>query len=116
MTVFSLVLARPLSKIFVGYDKELLNMTVQGFIVYCFSFLLSGFNIFGSSFFTALNNGIVSAAISFLRTLAFQVMAVMVLPLFFELNGVWFAVIAAEMLSLIVVFIFIKKMQPKYKY
>jgi len=116
MTIFSILLAKPLSQIFVGYDEELLSMTVRGFIIYCFSFLLAGFNIFGSSFFTALNDGLVSAIISFLRTLLFQVLAVMVLPLLLELDGIWFSIIAAELLSFIAVIIFIKKMQPKYKY
>ena len=116
MTVISILLAKPLSMIFVGYDKMLLDMTVRGFIIYCFSFLLAGFNIFGSSFFTALNNGVVSAVISFLRTLLFQVVSVLVLPIFLKLDGVWLSIIAAEALSLAVVFIFIKKMQPKYKY
>jgi len=116
MTIFSILLAKPLSQIFVGYDEELLSMTVRGFIIYCFSFLLAGFNIFGSSFFTALNDGLVSAIISFLRTLLFQVLAVMVLPLLLELDGIWFSIILAELLSFIAVIIFIKKMQPKYKY
>ena len=116
MTIISLFLARPLSHIFVGYDKELFEITAKGFIIYCFSFLLAGFNIFGSSFFTALNDGLVSAVISFLRTLLFQVLAVMILPIFLKLDGIWLSIIVAEFLSLIVVFIFIKKMQPKYKY
>ena len=116
MTVVSLLLARPLSRIFVGYDRELLDMTVRGFVIYCFSFLIVGFNIFGSSFFTALNDGLVSAIISFLRTLLFQVVSILVLPLLFGLDGIWFAVIMAEGLSLFAVIIFLKKMQPKYKY
>ncbi|MBE7032603.1 MAG: MATE family efflux transporter [Ruminococcaceae bacterium] len=116
MTIISVLLAKPLSEIFVGYDKNLLSMTVRGFIIYCFSFLLAGFNIFGSSFFTALNDGLVSAIISFLRTLLFQVLAVIVLPLLFGLDGIWFSIILAELLSFVAVIIFIKKMQPKYKY
>lgn len=116
MTVSSILLAKPLSGIFVGYDKELLDMTVRGFIIYCFSFLLAGFNIFGSSFFTALNDGVVSAIISFLRTLLFQIAAVLLLPVFLKLDGIWLSIIAAEALSMAVVFLFIKKMQPKYKY
>lgn len=116
MTLVSILLAVPLSKIFVGYDKDLLAMTVRGFIIYCFSFMLAGFNIFGSSFFTALNNGLVSAIISFLRTLLFQVVAVLVLPIFLKLDGIWLSIIAAEALSFMVVLIFIKKMQSKYGY
>ena len=116
MTVISVLFAKRLSEIFVGYDKNLLSMTVRGFIIYCFSFLLAGFNIFGSSFFTALNNGLVSAIISFLRTLLFQVVAVMVLPMLLGLDGIWFSIILAELLSFIAVIIFIKKMQSKYHY
>ncbi len=116
MTVISILFAKRISEIFVGYDKNLLSMTVRGFIIYCFSFLLAGFNIFGSSFFTALNNGLVSAIISFLRTLLFQVVAVMVLPMLLGLDGIWFSIILAELLSFIAVIIFIKKMQSKYHY
>ena len=116
MTVISLLLAKPLSKIFVSYDKALLDMTIRAFTIYCFSYLLVGFNIFGSSFFTALNNGLVSAIISFLRTLLFQVVAILVLPILFGLDGVWAAVIVAEALSLIVVLFFIIKMRSKYNY
>ena len=116
MTVISLILAKPLSSVFVGYDKSLMDITMRGFIIYCFSFLLAGFNIFGSSFFTALNNGLVSAIISFLRTLLFQVVAVLILPVFLKVDGVWLSVIVAELLSLTVVFICIKKLQPKYHY
>jgi len=72
------VLASPLSQIFVGYDKELFEMTKRGFYIYTLSFLITGFNIFGSAFFAALNDGVVSAVISFLRTLLFQVVAVLV--------------------------------------
>ncbi len=116
MTVVSLILAKPLSAIFVGYDKALLDITVRAFTIYCFSFLLVGFNIFGSSFFTALNDGLVSAIISFLRTLLFQVIAILILPVLFGLDGVWAAVIVAEALSLIVVLWFLIKMRSKYKY
>ena len=116
MTVISLLLAKPLSRIFVSYDKALLDMTIRAFTIYCFSYLLVGFNIYGSSFFTALNNGLVSAIISFLRTLLFQVVAILVLPVLFGLDGVWAAVIVAEALSLIVVLFFIIKMKPKYNY
>lgn len=116
MTTTSLSLAKSLCRIFVGYDRMLFDMTVRGFIVSCFSFLLAGFNIFGSAFFTALNNGLVSAIISFLRTLLFQVVAVLILPEFFGLSGVWFSIIAAEMLSLLVVTLFIISKKSTYNY
>ena len=116
MTTASLSLAKPLSKIFVGYDKVLFDMTVRGFTVFCFSFLLAGFNIFGSAFFTALNNGLVSAIISFLRTLLFQVAAVLILPEILGLDGIWISIIAAELFSLLVVTLFIIKKKSTYNY
>ncbi|MBQ3527902.1 MAG: MATE family efflux transporter [Clostridia bacterium] len=116
MTALALLLAAPLSKIFVGYDSELYAMTVRGFILYSLSFLIIGFNIFGSSFFTALNNGIISAIISFARTLLFQVIAVLLLPLIFELDGVWLSIVFAELVSLIVTIFFFIKMKDTYHY
>jgi len=89
-------LAKPLSLLFVGYDQELLDMTLRGFIIFSFSFIFSGIPIFGSSFFTALNNGLVSALISFLRTVVFQVAAVLLLPLIWGLDGIWFSIVVAE--------------------
>ena len=77
--VFSQVITTPLAKLFVGYDAELFEMTRHGFRIYFISFLINGFNIYGSAFFTALNNGMISAAISFLRTLLFQMAAVLIL-------------------------------------
>ncbi len=96
MAVLAAVLSAPLSKIFVSYDQELLQMTIRGFRVYAFSFLFVSFNIFASSFFTALGNGGVSALISALRTLVFQCVGVLILPILLELDGVWLAVVAAE--------------------
>lgn len=116
MCVGALLLAKPLSHIFVGYDKELFDMTVRGFIIYSFSFLFSGFAIFASSFFTALNSGVISAAISFLRTMVFQVAAVMIFPLIWELDGIWFSVIAAEVMAVITSVIFLLAAKNKYKY
>lgn len=116
MTVLGFVLASPLSKIFVGYDVELFEMTKRGFMIYTLSFLIAGVNIFGSAFFTALNDGVISAIISFLRTLLFQVIAVLVLPMFFELDGIWYAVIVAEFLALVVTTLFIITQKKKYKY
>lgn len=116
MTILGFWLASPLSHIFVGYDKELLEMTKRGFYIYTLSFLISGFNIYGSAFFTALNDGLVSAIISFLRTLLFQVVAVLVLPIFFKLDGIWYAVIMAEMLALMVTVGFLITKRRKYRY
>ena len=116
LTVAAELLALPLSKIFVGYDAGLLDMTRRAFMIYSLSFLVMGFNIFGSSFFTALNNGLVSAAISFLRTLVFQVAAVLLLPMVFQLDGVWMSVVAAELMSLAVTAYFFIRMRRDYHY
>lgn len=109
-------LAYPLSVFFVGYDKGLLELTLKGFRVFSFSFLFAGFAIFGSSFFTALNDGLTSAFMSFLRTAVFQVAAVLLLPLVLNTDGIWWSVVVAELAaaSLSVVFIAVKK--KKYKY
>ena len=116
MLCFSELLAAPLSHFFVGYDAELLELTTLGMKLYSLSFLLCGFNIFGSAFFTALNNGIVSAVISFLRTLVFQVTAILVLPHLLGMNGIWLSVVAAEIAALFVNAFFLVKNRKKYQY
>lgn len=116
MTALCEGLARPLSMIFVSYDRALLDMTTLAVRIFGVSFILSGISIFSSSFFTALNNGLVSAIISFMRTLVFQIFAIMVMPLLFGLNGIWTAVIVAEGLSVIVSIICIILNRKKYKY
>ena len=112
----ALVLARPLSGFFVGYDEGLMDMTVRGFLIYALSFLLCGFNIFGSSLFTALNNGLVSAVISFVRTLICQIAAVLILPRFFGLDGIWSAVVAAEAVALMLTLCCFLKYKDRYHY
>ncbi|MBP3665722.1 MAG: MATE family efflux transporter [Clostridia bacterium] len=116
MAVLSAALSTPLSGIFVGYDEGLYELTRHGFLLYSASFLFAGFGIFGSSFFTALGNGGISAAISFLRTLVFQVAAVLILPLLFDIDGIWFSVTAAELLATGVTFLFLFVMRKKYRY
>ena len=116
MTGAALLLARPLAMVFVAYDKVLLEMTVRGFVIYSLSFLLCGFNIFGSSLFTALNNGLISAAISFVRTLICQTCAVMVLPMMFDLDGIWFAIVASELVALLLTTFFTVKYRKRYHY
>lgn len=101
MTAAAELLAAPMSRIFVSYDQELLEMTTKGFMICSLSFLLCGFSIFGSSMFTALNNGLVSAVISFLRTLVCQIAAVLILPIFFGLEGIWWSIVAAELAALL---------------
>lgn len=116
MFAAAFALSKPLSNVFVGYDERLLNMTVHAFSIFSFSFLFSGFAIFGSSFFTALNNGLISALISFMRTLVFQVAAVLIFPLIWQLDGIWMSIVAADFLSIIVTIIFLKTNKKKYHY
>lgn len=116
MFIMSIVLANPLSKIFVGYDKELLKLTVRGFYIFSLSFLFAGIGIFGSAFFTALNDGLISALISFLRTLVFQVGAVAILPMIFGIDGIWVSIVVAEVMATIVAIIFLFVKRSKYHY
>ena len=116
MVVLAEGLARPLALIFVGYDPELLDMTLRGFLVYSFSFLFAGLAIYGSSFFTALGNGLVSALISFLRTMVFQVAAVLIFPLIWGLDGSWFSIVAAELVAALVTVAFLAGKRKKYHY
>ena len=116
MVVLGEVLARPLSMIFVGYDQGLLELTLRGFLVYSFSFLFAGLAIYGSSFFTALGNGLVSALISFLRTLVFQMAAVLLLPLIWGIDGIWVSIVAAELMAAVVTILFLVGMKGKYHY
>ena len=109
-------LGRPLSLLFVGYDEGLLSMTVRAFSIFSFCFLFSGFAIFGSSFFTALNDGLVSAAISFLRTLVFQVAAVLLFPLVWGVDGIWLSIVAAEVLAVAVTAAFLWGLRKRYRY
>ncbi len=109
-------LAEPLSVIFVGYDRELLEITRRAFLIYSFSFLFSGFAIFGSSFFTALNDGFVSALISFLRTLVFQVLAVLIFPVLWGPDGIWASVAAAEMMAVAITAVLLVKKRKRYGY
>ncbi len=116
MFVAGELLSWPLAKIFVGYDAELMDMTVNAFYIFSFSFLFFGFSVFGSSFFTALGDGLTSAAIAFLRTLVFQIAAVMLLPLIFGLNGIWASIVAAEIVSVAVTAVFLAIKRKKYGY
>lgn len=116
MTVLAESLATPLSKIFVSYDKNLLDMTVHGLRIYAASFVLIGVNVFASAFFTALNDGLTSAVISFMRTLVFQVIAVMTLPLLLQLDGVWMSQVIAELLALAVTITCFAVKKKKYGY
>ena len=115
--VLAQFLATPLAKLFVGYDSTLLAMTQTGFRIYSLVYIINGFNIFGSSFFTALSNGVVSAVISFLRTLVFQIGAVFILPIVFGgINGIWSSVTVAELLTLCITITFFVRQRRKYHY
>ena len=109
-------LGRPLSVIFVGYDPELLDMTAHAFAIFSVAFLFSGFAIFGSSFFTALNDGLTSALISFLRTLVFQCAAVIIFPILWGLDGIWWSIVAAEVMAVAVTLAFLAAKRKKYGY
>lgn len=110
------LLAPYITKLFVGYDAKLHAMTQTGFRICCLVYLINGFNIFGSSFFTALNNGPLSALISFLRTLIFQIAAVLLLPLLFGIMGIWWSINAAELLTLCVTLMLLFTMRGRYHY
>lgn len=116
MTLLAWLLSEPLAQIFVGYDAQLYELTQHAFKVFSFSFLLAGANIFASSFFTALNNGAVSAAISFLRTLVFQIASVLLLPVLFGLDGIWYSITVAEVLAFCVSLAFLVAKRKKYHY
>lgn len=116
MTTAAELLSAPLAGIFVSYDAALLEMTTRGFRIYILSFLFCGFAIYGSSFFTALNNGLISALISFLRTLLFQIAAVLILPVFFGLDGIWWSVVVAEGAAVVLTAAFMVKYRHRYHY
>lgn len=116
MTVLAEIMARPLSAVFTGYDPALLEMTVRGFRIYSISYLLTGFNMFASSLFTALNNGFISAVLSFFRALVCQMAAILVLPMLWGLDGIWWSNVAAEVGALAVAAFFVIKYRKRYHY
>lgn len=109
-------LAKPLAMLFVGYDQAMLALTLRGFVIYSFSFLFAGLAVFGSAFFTALNDGLISALISFLRTLVFQVAAVLILPALWGIDGIWISIVAAELMAAAVTALFLIGKKRKYQY
>ena len=116
MITLAQLLAIPLALIFVGYDKELMDMTVSGFRIFAIAFPFMGFSIFGSGFFTALNDGVTSALISFLRTLVFQVISVLLLPIIWKIDGIWISIVFAEVMSVVFTVLFLIKKRKKYQY
>ena len=109
-------LSAPLSRIYVGYDQNLLEITVDAFKIFSFAFLFSGFAIFGSSFFTALNDGLTSALISFFRTLVFQAASVLIFPLIWDLDGIWISIVAADVMAVALTLVFVFAKRKKYGY
>ena len=105
MFVISTLLAKPVTYLFVGYDQELIDMTIHAFSIFNFSFLFSGFTIMISSYFTALNDGFTSMLVTFLRALVFQISTIIILPIYWQLEGVWMALVLSELLSVIAAFI-----------
>ena len=116
MTVIATCFVGPIAKIFVGYDSELMDMTKKAMTLYSLSFLFSGFNIFGSAFFTGLNNGKISAIISFVRTWVIEIASILLLPLILGMDGVWLAIVVAEVTALIVTALMILVNKKKYGY
>ncbi len=116
LTVVALLVGRPAAMLFVGYDEGVIDLTENAMSVYSYVFLLMGFSVFGSAFFTALNNGLVSALISFLRTLVFECGAIMVLPTFFGEMGIWSAILVAECMSVALTTCFLIALRKHYGY
>lgn len=116
MVIAGQLLAIPLGQLFVGYDNELMEMTISGFRIFAVSFLFMGFAMFASGFFTALNDGLTSAVISFLRTMLFQIAAVMLLPLIFDIDGIWYSIVIAEFMAMILSAVFIVVKKKRYQY
>ncbi|HBI59980.1 MAG TPA: MATE family efflux transporter [Lachnospiraceae bacterium] len=116
MCIAGETLGKPLSFLFVGYDKALLAMTMHAFAIFSVSFLFSGFTIFGSSFFTALNDGLTSALISFLRTLVFQIAAVLIFPVLWGVDGIWWSIVAAEVMAVTITVVLLVVKRKKYHY
>ena len=116
MVIGGRLLARPLAAMYVGYDIELFELTLRGFTIYSLSFLFSGMAIFGSSFFTALNNGLISALISFLRTIVFEVSGVLLIPIILGIDGIWVSIVVANGLAAVVTVLFMLANRKKYHY
>lgn len=116
MTLIAEIIAGYLAGIFVSYDNNLLELTTEAIRIYAVSYLISGINIFASSFFTALNNGVVSAVISFMRMFVFQIVMILFLPVVLGISGIWTAVIAVEVLSVVISVMFLVKNRKKYSY
>ena len=116
MVIASLALAGPMSVLYVGYDETLLEITKEGFKIFSFSFLFAGIAMYSPSFFTALNNGLVSAVMSFLRMLVFPALFVFAMPLVWGVDGIWASLVVSEGFSVIVDAVFLAAYRKKYRY
>ena len=116
LSIAAIFLSGPMSSIFVGYDKDLFELTSHAFRIFAPAFLFSGFNIFASGFFTALNNGVISAVIAFLRTLVFQTASILILPLIIGSDGIWISIFVAEIFAFLISVFFVVIKRSKYKY
>ena len=116
MVTAAQLLATLLAQIFVGYDREVMDFTVSGFRIFALAFPFMGFSIFGSGFFTALNDGLTSALISFLRILVFQVSAILLLPMIWGIDGIWVSIVVAEMMAVVFTSVFLIIKRKRYHY
>ena len=116
MVAVSVLLAKPLASVFAGNNEALLNMSVRAIRIFSICYLFSEVNTFASSFFTALNNGLISAIISFMRVLVLQVVFVMTLPMFFHLDGIWMSIVLAELCAVIITAVCMIKNRARYHY
>ena len=116
LTALAIALARPIASVFVGYDPALLDLTARAFVICATPFLVMWFNIYTSSFFTALNDGPVSAAISFMRSLVLPTVCIILMPMVWELDGVWYSLVGSEVLGVAVSAYFLLSKRKKYQY
>lgn len=110
------VLSAPLANIFVGHDKGLYEYTVVAFRIYSIHFFVTGFNIYISSFFTALNNGKYSGWISVLRTICFESISILTIWMLFGVDKIWWGVTIAEFLTMVIAFSFLFLKRNFYGY
>ena len=116
MCLIAELLADPIASLFVGYDPALMKLTRRGFLIFSLSFLFAGLSIFGSSLFTALSNGLLSAILSFSRTFVFQIGSILILPLFLGVDGIWLSLVVAEFFTMVTGILFIAANRKKYRY
>ena len=106
----------PFAAEFFGGDELLITMTEEAFALHSLSYMVMGLAVFASAFFTAIHDSRVSFLISFLRTLLFEVLAILLLPMLFDLNGVWAASLTSEVLTLLVTVGLLISKKEKYQY